>query len=124
MTLTVQISPESPRTILPIIIDMTGIQAEPSVNVKPATNGPQTVVPFPVPIRPYASGYRGEFWLENAGSYDVSISAGPEHLTKNILVQQQEFLTFEKEIAVFSLLFIVMAAFIYWGYRASTRSSR
>ena len=106
--------PENPRTLLPIVVDVTQVIDVPIVTVTPVGPTNRHVEPFVVSVRLYEPGhYHGEFWLENAGAYEVIARADTETDIINLSVSEQTFLPFFSEIVAFSGLFIVMAVGVY-----------
>ena len=116
LTMELTIIPENPRTLLPIVVDVTQVPASEAlkVTVKPVDQANRHVKPFSVSVSLYAPGhYHGEFWLENAGGYEVTAKTGTEIKSVTLSLEEQTFLPFFDEIGFFSLLFFVMAIGVY-----------
>jgi len=114
LTMELTIIPENPRTLLPIVVDVTQVSERPVVSVKSVGETNRHVKAFVVNVKLYGPGhYHGEFWLENAGDYALTAKAGKEIRTVNLSLEEQTFLPFFDEIGFFSLLFFVMAIGVY-----------
>ncbi len=120
------LSPQSIRALLPIYIDVWGIDvseidvsggSSAKIQIVP-TDARSTLSPFSVEPVVFGDRLRATFWLEHPGPYEARVSSGTEVVTLPFQVREQTFLTFPIEFGIFmAILTVAAGGLILWHKR-------
>jgi len=114
------ITPQSPRTFLPINLLITEAQETPQISVRSLAG--DALPPFQVVLYGSDGAYQGTFWLRQAGVYQIAVATPSQNLTKKLHVAEQKFLPFQIEFGLFTALFVIVGIGIVLWQRHKLRS--
>lgn len=97
------------RENVPIEIDIEGAKGKPQIFVKKLGK---------VDALAQKNGYKATFWTTKKGTYKITIKDQVHTITKNIIVEEQSYITFKQEFGFFLLIFsFVSIGLIIWMKR-------
>jgi hypothetical protein len=116
--LKISLRPESPRSQVPILVDLEGAGADiPVLSV--SSRGREL---FLVSLAPRDGGYGGSFWVGEPGSYRLTARAGAREVSRDVRVTEQFFLPFAAEFGAFSLALALAAGGLVLWFRSRKKA--
>lgn len=113
----VKILPENIRTSVPVFIEVSEVNSAPKIEVSEIGK---------IAVQKHhkqANTFISDFYVQIPGEYKIKIVHQSEVYSKTLTITQQEFLTFDKEFGVFSILLsLVMLGVIIWTRKIMKRS--
>ncbi len=94
------------RTTIPVVLEIKETNQKPKVSVKELGT---------VPVKKIDGYYHAEFFVQESGNYNLMVQSGEQKWTKELLIKEQEWISFNGQFGFTVVLFTlgVMGVFLW-----------